>query len=84
LTKLTSDPKFGALHESEKTKTLNVFENVTPKGRDPLQGLLQRQINGIPAITSRGLGNTGPLLDQLERIATAPSIDACALSLQSH
>ncbi len=76
LTKLTSDPKFGALHESEKTKTLNVFENVTPKGRDALQGLLQRQINGIPAITSRGLGNTGPLLDQLERISTAPSLDA--------
>lgn len=73
LSKLASDPKFGALSMPDQIKTLNVFQKTTPNGRTALQQLLQREINGVPVLTSHGVNNNAKtVLDQLERITTAP------------
>ena len=70
LSKLTSDPRFGAMSTADKTKTLNVFENTTPAGRGALMTLMHKDINGTPALLSKGTGKTGPLIDQLDRLST--------------
>ena len=77
LSKLVSDPKFGALNPVEQGKTLNVFEKTTPAGRTALQDLLQREVNGVSALKTHGIGKNAPtLLDNLDRLASAPTTDA--------
>lgn len=70
---LTSHPKFGAMNPVDKGKTLNVFTETTPKGRAALQGLLQREIYGVPALLTHGVNPGSPsLLDQLDRLSSTP------------
>ncbi len=77
LSKLASDPKFGALNPVEQGKTLNVFEKTTPAGRTALQDLLQREVNGVSALKTHGIGKNAPtLLDNLDRLASSPTTDA--------
>lgn len=77
LATLASDPKYGAFDPVEKGKTLNVFEKTTAAGRTALQSLLQREVNGVSALRTHGIGNNAPtLLDQLDRLTSAPVVDA--------
>ncbi len=70
---LMCDPKFAAMSDADKTKALNVFENTTPAGRTALLKLMNKEVNGSPALFSRGVGGSGPtLLDQLDRLSTTP------------
>jgi len=75
LSKLTNHAEFGKLSTQDKEKALNVFENTTPDGRKALQQVLDRKIDGKPAITSTGYGKTGTLLDQMNRLSTT-NLDA--------
>ncbi len=72
LSKLTNHAEFGKLSTQDKDKALNVFENTTPAGRTALQQVLDRKIDGKPAITHKGYGQTGSLLDQMNRLSTTP------------
>jgi hypothetical protein len=72
LSKLTNHAEYGKLSTQDKEKALNVFENTTPAGRAALQQVLDRKIDGKPAITHKGYGQTGTLLDQMNRLSTTP------------
>jgi hypothetical protein len=77
LSKLASDPKFGALNPVEQGKTLNVFDKTTPAGRTALQDLLQREVSGVSALKTHGIGKNAPtLLDELDRLTSSPTTDA--------
>ena len=76
LSKLVSDPKFGALDPVEKSKTIKVFKT-TEAGREALQNLLQREVNGVSVLKTHGIGKNAPtLLDELDRLTSAPMTDA--------
>lgn len=70
LQRMVGNPTFGRMNTAQQTQMLNVFENTTPSGRTALNSLQNRQINGQPALLTRGYGNTGTLLDQLNRAST--------------
>lgn len=72
LKNLVNHAEFGKLSNADKNKALNVFESTTPTGRQALQKLFDRTIDGKPAITLKGYGNTGTTLDQMNRLATTP------------
>ena len=77
LSKLVSDPRFGALNPVERGKTINVFNRTTPDGREALQKLLQRDVNGVSALKTHGIAKNAPtLLDELDRLTRAPTTDA--------
>jgi peptidoglycan hydrolase-like protein with peptidoglycan-binding domain len=77
LSKLVSDPRFGALSMDEKRKTIDVFNNTTVDGRAALQDLLQRDVNGVSALKTHGIAKNAPaLLDTLHRLTTSPTTDA--------
>jgi hypothetical protein len=77
LSKLVSDPKFGALGPVEQGKTINVFKNTTAAGRTALQDLLQREVNGVSALKTHGVAKNAPtLLDELDRLTSSPTTDA--------
>jgi peptidoglycan hydrolase-like protein with peptidoglycan-binding domain len=76
LSKLVSDPKFGALGPVDQGKTINVFKNTTAAGRTALQDLLQREVNGVSALKSHGVAKNAPtLLDELDRLTSSPITD---------
>jgi peptidoglycan hydrolase-like protein with peptidoglycan-binding domain len=77
LSKLVSDPRFGALDLVEQRKTIDVFKNTTVAGRTALQDLLQRDVNGVSALKTHGVAkNASTLLDTLHRLTTSPTTDA--------
>ena len=77
LSKLVSDPRFGGLGLDEQRKTIDVFKNTTVAGRTALQGLLQRDVNGVSALKTHGIAKNAPtLLDTLHRLTTSPTMDA--------
>lgn len=72
LSKLVSDPRFGALNPVEQGKTIDVFKNTTATGRTALQDLLQRDINGVSALKTQGVAKNSPtLLDELHRLTSS-------------
>ncbi len=74
LSRLVRHRNFSALSTRDQQRTLNVFQNTTPAGRRALQSVMGRQVNGQPALTSRGYGRTGTLISQLDRLSRG-SID---------
>ena len=72
LDRMIKHDRFSGLSTQDQKKMLNVFENTSPRGQEALHQLMSRDVNGKPALTSRGYGNTGTLLDQLDRAATNP------------
>lgn len=77
LSKLVSDPRFGALSMDEQRKTIDVFKNTTVAGRAALQDLLQRDVNGVSALKTHGVAKNAPsLLDTLHRLTNSPTTDA--------
>jgi peptidoglycan hydrolase-like protein with peptidoglycan-binding domain len=77
LSKLVSDPRFGALGPVEQGKTIDVFKNTTAAGRTALQDLLQRDVNGVSALKTHGIAKNAPtLLDELHRLTSSPTTDA--------
>src|SRR5262249_46037686 len=56
---------------------VDVFKNTTVAGRAALQDLLQRDIYGVSALKTHGIGKDAPtLLDQLHRLTSSPATDA--------
>ncbi len=73
LYRLVNDNRFERLSSRDQGMTLNVFENTTPNGRQALHNLLQRDINGQTALTSRGFApHSGTLIETLSRLSTTP------------
>ena len=76
LSKLVSDPKFGALNPVEQGKTKNVFEKNKAAGRTALQNVLQNEVNGVSALKTHGIAKNAPtLLDELDRLTSSPITD---------
>jgi len=72
LDRMIKHDRFGAMSTQDQKRMLNVFDTTSPKGQDALQNLMSRDVNGQPALTSRGYGSTGTLLEQLDRAASTP------------
>jgi peptidoglycan hydrolase-like protein with peptidoglycan-binding domain len=72
LDRMIKHDRFGAMSTQDQKRMLNVFDTTSPRGQDALQNLMSRDVNGQPALTSRGYGSTGTLLEQLDRAASTP------------
>jgi peptidoglycan hydrolase-like protein with peptidoglycan-binding domain len=72
LDQMIKHDRFGSMSTQDQKRMLNVFDTTSPKGQEALQKLMSRDVNGQPALTSRGYGSTGTLLEQLDRAASTP------------
>ena len=70
--KMVGDNRFVGMKKEDQAKTLNVFENTTPAGREALMQAMNKDIDGKPALLTKRYNNTGTLLDQLDRASTTP------------
>lgn len=73
--KITSDPVFAGMGIKDQAKVLNIVEATGPAARTALIETMKRDVNGTPALLSKGPGNTGTTLDQLDRLAST-NLDA--------
>ena len=69
---LFTEDKFASLSNADKAKVLNVFENATPAGRRELRHLLNKEVNGKPALLATSPGSSATTLDHLNRLAETP------------
>ena len=67
---LSNNPKFEKLSPEERQKTLNVYGTATPEGRTALNGLLDKEVNGKPALLDKAKDGT-TALDNLDRFANS-------------
>ncbi|MCI0416543.1 hypothetical protein L0222_27560 [bacterium] len=63
--------RYEVLSKEEKGKAVTVFESTTPDGKKAFLKLLEKDIDGKPALASRGYGSTETLLDELHRLSTS-------------